>query len=149
MATTIRQQIMDKYGARLKTIRPATYQTDIGPRRVFEWKTTAWSDAEIPGASYRDPDDAITVIAPGRHMHELRVETEIILSGADGVVPAQMRQAIADLMAAIKTDLTWGGLAEYTHPLQNKSIEIEQAGKKYCGIKFDMIIVYVTDEWEG
>lgn len=105
-----RQQIVDAIRVRLAEILVANgYNTEIG-LHVFEWKVKAFSDAEIPGVAFRDTDPKIRELTGG--MQEISLPVELIIGAASGASTMQViRAAIEDVLAAINSDFTWGGLA--------------------------------------
>lgn len=105
-----RQQIVDAIRSRLGEILVANgYNTDIG-RHVFEWKVNAFSDTELPGVAFRDTDPKIRELTGG--MQEVSLPVEFIIGAASGATTMQViRAAIEDVLSAINSDFTWGGLA--------------------------------------
>lgn len=105
-----RQQIVDAIRTRLATILISNgYNTDIG-RHVFEWKVKAFSEAEIPGVAFRDTDPNIRELTGG--MQEVSLPVEFIVGASSGSATMPLiRAAIEDVLAAINSDFTWGGLA--------------------------------------
>ncbi len=105
-----RQAIVDAIRTRLAGILVSNgYNTDIG-RHVFEWKVRAFSDSELPGVAFRDTDPTIRELTGG--MQEVSLPVEFIIGAASGATTmAVIRAAITDVLAAINSDFTWGGLA--------------------------------------
>jgi hypothetical protein len=105
-----RQAIVDAIRGRLATILSSNgYNTDIGGH-VFEWKVTAFADADFPAVAFRDTDPTIRELTGG--MQEVSLPVEFIVGIASGASTMQvMRAAIEDVLAAINQDWTWGGLA--------------------------------------
>ncbi|GAB4245683.1 MAG: hypothetical protein OHK0028_23630 [Deltaproteobacteria bacterium] len=105
-----RQAIVDAVRARLAGIRTANgYNTDVG-LHVFEWKVTAFADSDLPGVAFRDTDSKIRELTGG--MQEVSLPVEIIVGAASGASTMQvLRAAIDDILSAINSDFTWGGLA--------------------------------------
>ncbi len=105
-----RQQVVDAIRARLAGIRTSNgYNTEIG-LHVLEWKVKAFSEAEIPGVAFRDTDPKIRELTGG--MQEVSLPVEFIIGAAAGAsTMAVIRAAIEDVLSAINSDFTWGGLA--------------------------------------
>lgn len=105
-----RQQIVDAIKVRLAGIRTANgYNTEIG-LHVFEWKVKAFSESELPGVAFRDTDPKVRELTGG--MQEVSLPVEFIIGAASGASTMQvLREAIEDVLSAINSDFTWGGLA--------------------------------------
>lgn len=105
-----RQQIVDAIRTRLAGILVANgYNTDIG-LHVFEWKVTAFADSDLPAVTFRDTDPKIRELTGG--MQEVSLPIEFIVGAASGATTMQViRAAIKDVLSAINSDFTWGGLA--------------------------------------
>lgn len=105
-----RQDILDAVKARLQEILVANgYRTDLG-LHVFEWKTTAFAQNEMPGITYRDTEENIRPLTGG--MEDVSLTVELILCVSSGsVTMANLREAIDDVVKAIHSDWSWGGLA--------------------------------------
>ncbi len=155
MGDTLRQQIMDRIRARFAGIRTAAgYGTDIGAH-VFEWKISPFQEPDIPGVAVRDPDDEKEAASGSRTRHRLMVEATAVVSGDLGDVPAQMRDAIEDLQAAVAVDEKWG-LGDQdaqgrhvlsTDPLADESSEVVQEGKRFGIVKMTIAVNYMTNKW--
>ncbi len=105
-----RQAIVDAVRTRLATILATNgYNTDIG-RHVFEWKVTAFADSDLPAVAFRDTDPEIRELTGG--MQDVSLPVEFIIGAASGATTMQVvRAAIEDVLSAINSDFTWGGLA--------------------------------------
>ena len=107
---TRRQEIVDAIKAGLSSIRTGNgYGTDLG-LHVFEWKVTAFADAELPGVAFRDTEQAVAELTGG--MRNVSLTVEFILGAAAGAATASIvRQGIGDVVRCIDSDPAWGGLA--------------------------------------
>ncbi len=105
-----RQAIVDAIRTRLAGILVANgYNTDIG-HHVFEWKVTAFADSDLPAVAFRDTDPKIRELTGG--MQDVSLPVEFIIGAASGASTMQVvRAAIEDVLSAINSDFTWGGLA--------------------------------------
>ncbi len=105
-----RQQIVDAIRWRLAGILVANgYNTDVG-RHVFEWKVTAFADSDLPGVAFRDIDPKVRELTGG--MQDVSLPVDFIIGAASGASTMQIvRAAIEDVLSAINSDFTWGGLA--------------------------------------
>ncbi len=105
-----RQAIVDAIRARLATILTTNgYNTNIG-LHVFEWKVTAFAESDFPAVAFRDTDPKVRELTGG--MQEVSLPVEFIIGAASGASTMQIiRAAIEDVLSAINSDFTWGGLA--------------------------------------
>lgn len=105
-----RQPIVDAIRTRLATILMTNgYNTDLG-LHVFEWKVTAFADSDLPAVAFRDTDPKIRELTGG--MQDVSLPVDFIIGAASGATTMQViRAAIEDVLSAINSDFTWGGLA--------------------------------------
>lgn len=124
---TKRQEIVDAIKSRLQSIRVANgYGTDLGAH-VFEWKVTAFADSELPGVCFRDTEQTVAELTGG--FRNVSLTIEFILGAASGATTAGMvRQGIGDVVRAIDSDPTWGGLAWDT-AIQTDEMFMDHDGK--------------------
>ena len=146
MPVSKRQQIVDAIDARLKTITTANgYNTDAG-NNVFEWRSYPLDEnSELPALVYRDTEEIESLAVGGYQLHTLTIEIEGYVVGANAA--RDLRALIADVIKAIGTDLTWGGLAEDTRPVE-ESIEIDQEERKIAGAVIRIEIDYRTQAFD-
>jgi hypothetical protein len=144
MADSIRQQIMDKLDAQLKTITVRNlYEHDLGDN-VFAWRDTEnnpLQTSELPGLVYKDVTEERESHSFAADLHTLTVEMGVYFSGDDG--PETMRSLQADLVKAISAKSTWDGLA-MDSLLQNNNIEIEQKENKVMAMSIPLTIIFRT-----
>ena len=138
--STIRQQIVDALDARLQTITIANgYSADLG---VYEWLVTPLEEEDLPAVIFRDTVDDIDTDEIGqRRKHDLAVTLDIAASStasADAV-----RELMRDVLTAIGTDKTFGGLAYNTEPL-SASLEVSEADQRLSGGQIELEIKYYT-----
>lgn len=150
MADSIRQLIITALDTRLKTILVSGgYATNLG-WNVFEWRSTDLQESELPALIYRDISSgealAITIMgASSKREYPLDVEIEV--KGADGsTTPAQMRSMIADVIKAIGTDPTFGGLADMTE-YNGDETSVLQEDKIMGSTLMRFRIIYRTKIW--
>jgi len=151
MADSIQRQIMDAISTRAATILVSGgFKTDIGSN-VFRWKTKAWESHEMPGISIKDPTTPVqwdkmrgNAGGPGGTWKNLtRVEFQVAIELADDstnqAVADKVRDAIDDVYKMIAVDITWGGLARWTMPVDH-SIDLIEENKTLGGgnIKVDI-----------
>lgn len=145
-ATTKRQQIIDAVKARMQTIlQSADYNTDLGQHVRVSPTTKApdsWEwllEIYFPGAA--DPEAAGI---SDRWDYALDVDIDMDRIGAAG--DADVSDMLADVLAAIGTDPTWGGLAyETTQPSHNP--EWERKGRLVGAANIRFKILYRTQPW--
>lgn len=141
--STIRQNIMTAVGARLALITIAHgYATNAGAT-VYEWKSDidTISDAERPCLLYYDTDDTYSDSAFGQYREDNTLT--VIIEGIGDNTAATARKLIADIHAAINTDRTWGGLAEWTSRI-NDSIQVREAEHKIISAACTISIRFQT-----
>lgn len=147
MADSIRQQIIDAINTRLKTILKANgYETNLG-QNVFEHRTTALGDSELPGINFKDVgcDVSQEDIAIGQHGYELIMEAEITVKEGS-TTAVQIRKMIADVIKATGVDPRWGGLAVSTSPVSD-SLKFEQSEKIIAGALLTYSIMFRTNKF--
>jgi len=146
MTDSARQTVVDAIDARLKTIlvSPGGYETNLGAN-VFAWRATPFTETELPGLAYRDLDEA-NDISVGEWEHFLTLEIDIhVFDETDAM--AELRAAIKDVVKAIGTDTTFGGLTQDVAPSQRDFIKITQNDGRFAGCTLTMIVTYLTDRW--
>jgi hypothetical protein len=143
-AFPIRHRILKAIDTRLKAVLKAgEYNTNLG-QNVFEWRETDLQEAELPGVKYRDKNNE-TVITVGKHLQVMPVTFDLYWTGT----AEDIRKLIADLIKAIGTDITWGGLAEDTTPPgDSEEIRAEQNDKKIWHAQLKFTVEYLTDPWD-
>ncbi len=104
-----RQQIVDAVTARLQTITKANgYSLDIGTR-VFPWRKRPLAVNEVPAICFEDGHAAMqTQTLGGTTSHSLEFTIDLFVAGK--TTATQARSGLADIMAALATDETFGGL---------------------------------------
>lgn len=150
--TTKRQQIVDAIVDRLKTIIPGkVFTLDSGSYTcqssiidVYPWRKTAFSAAELPAIRLEDADADVEPGASGQHEHKLHLSLE----GAvlKSTTAAAARAMVSDVLAAIGSDVKWGGLARWTD-INSHSIDLEQAGDIISGFQILITVTYRTPLW--
>lgn len=132
---------------RFQGIRVADgYQTNLG-MSVHEWRTAAVDpENETDVLNVRQSDEVIQDTI-GEDHHRLRVRCELIVVGEDA--PTRIKAARADVLKAISTDLTWGGLAEHTSPGETSELQLDHASRKVIGLVVEFIVHYVTAPWSA
>lgn len=150
MSVSIRQTIITALDTRLKAILISSgYITNLG-QHIFEWRSVDLQETDLPAIIYRDisSGEALPVTIMGANsLREYPLEVLIEIHGADGsTTPAQMRSMIADVIKAIGTDPTFGGLAVMTEYLGDET-SVEQADKTMGSTTVRIRIIYRTKIW--
>ena len=144
MARSIRQQIMDAVGTRLRSILVTNgFVTNLG-ENVHEWRIAPFPINGAAGIVFRDTV-CNTIQAEG-HRQSLQIEVDIV--ARPGQTAADLRTMIADVYSAIGRDIFWGGLAMDTVP-ESDEIRIEQGEQRIGGASIKFSIVYRTREWDA
>lgn len=143
----LRQRIMDALKARLETILIAGgYKTDAG-KNVFAWRKFGIPDTELPALVYQDTDHTQDQGAIDLVDNFLEVTVEAIaIKGATS--EDQIREMLADVITAIGTDETWGGLAFDTSQ-PSTPMDAEQMEKKLFGSRITFTIEYNTERFNA
>ena len=145
MSTTIRQQIVTAFDTRMKTIKTtAGYKTNLGAS-VFEWLEAPLQESDPISLVYRDLQDTV-VRAIGCHTHTLTMQIVLIIPAA--ATAAQVRNAIADVISCVGTDVTWSNLAQDTSVISDEEIEIEHQNRKIAGVSLKSEIEYTTAPYD-
>jgi hypothetical protein len=144
--STIRQQLIDKIDARLKTVLILNgYVTNIGTR-VYEWKDINIPADALPCLIFRDVSCDVTDDSDEYyHTKSLSVEIDIKTAAADA--PEDLRNYLKDILKAIGTDLGWDDLA-YNTRLTGDAMEIDHKNRKFGGMKVSISIIYYVKKWE-
>ena len=148
MADSLRQQIMDAVATRLATITTANgYETDAGDN-VYEWAVVPLDQGDLPALAYKDSGEDIVDETVGEQIRTLRIDIVAIEKGT--AVTAFARQVSADVIKAVGTDLTWGGLAEDTAlRIAGEDISIEHKDRKFVGSRTGLDIEYSTQRFNS
>lgn len=140
---TTRQQIINAVIARLQTITTGNgYSADLGSN-IFEWPALNISKNKLPAAIVSDPVDQYKEYWSSNHVdRDLRVEIELIAKGTPDIA----RELAGDVLRAIGTDYTFGGLAMETEPV---SIELDVKEEEYLfsGASIALTVKYRTEVW--
>jgi hypothetical protein len=153
----LRQDIMDAVKTRMQGILIASnYHTNIGSNVITGRPRLIGPDgsigsavveaSELPCVLVRDPLDEISnITVGGKQQHQLNVEFEIRCEGGSDT-DEDIRQAIADVYAAIGTDTRWSNLATNTTPVSDESTILQ--GDKIIGAALIRInIAFITGPW--
>lgn len=130
-----RQQIVDALDARLKAAVASVSS------RVFCWRKTALTVAELPALIYQDGEATTEMEIIGLRTHRLNVT---ILYAAHTKTSARLsRAALDEICAALFSDQTLSGNAESIE-LVNHDINITQDDDILGAAKIEIIITYRT-----
>jgi hypothetical protein len=158
MSTSIRQQILDKVGDRLKTINGMNgYKTNFR-ENVYEYAPQGVDAEAIPCIVYRDAlcdtsnYNTNNTVPIDIHQHRMIIEVEAKLSG-DAAMP-DARQSIADIWKAVGVESggaapgNWGGFALRTDPIGD-AIATNIQDQQYVSIIVKFLIIFRTAAWDA
>ncbi|MFH2073973.1 MAG: hypothetical protein ABIJ57_01310 [Pseudomonadota bacterium] len=133
----------------LKTILVANgYNLNSGSN-VFWWRDSPLQISELPGILCMDTVDT-TVRAIGQHEHALTIELIISLESSD--TGATARQAIADVIKALGTNVSpnvcLGGYAEDINPPDSELFEVSHEGIRGYGVMMTFQIIFATSPFD-
>lgn len=134
-----RHEILVAIGDRLREVTiPNGYHTDIGVYAAY-WATdlTEYGAAAV---TWRDPEEE-TVTNNRFHDNSLSVELEAIVFTTIPLLDGCL--LLADLIKAVGTDPTWGGLASKTDLIGNEKT-VETSGQTAVRIILNLQILYRT-----
>lgn len=143
--TTIREHVISLINTLLKTIKTANgYNLNLG-NNIFWWRDTPLQISELPGIRCKDTVET-TVRAIGQHEHILAIEAIISLESSD--TGATARQAIADVVNALGTNVSpnicLNGYAQDINPPDSEVFEVVHEGVKGYGVAMKFGVEYVT-----
>jgi hypothetical protein len=141
---SVRTSLMAAVATRLQAVTVANgYATGIGSSwRSWQAAPPKW-DA-LPVLQAIDPTSAPGPVAYGKRRHALEVQVQVLLPG--GTSLATLRAYAADLLAAVGTDPTWGGLAVATQPTA-VSLDPGESENVSDGVSLTLEIAYETALW--
>lgn len=143
MTDSKRQQLISALDTRLKTVLASGgYETDLG-QNVQWYRQEPFAETES-GISCEDTESAPEWIGAGVQLRRLSVEIRIAMPA--GVAMADLRKGIADVVKAVGTDLTFGGLAEDCI-LGEVPSEVEEASARAGGAIVNLVVEYTTEPW--
>lgn len=144
-----RQDIVNAVKTRMLTVRTANgYATEIGADQS-EWNVTGKSPQELPSHEVRDEVEEAVVDKPNSGLYERRLEITVIAELLeDGAGATNARLALADIIKAVGVDTTWGGLAKFTLPVEER-IRVAEEGQRISGVTVVFQVVYFRKPWEA
>ena len=140
----IRSRIVAAFAALLATITIAGgYKTDIG-NNVSEWRNHAINDGELPAVEYRDEESDPEEETVGETINRLTLYVEVTATGEEPSDAATTcRYALADILEALRTDDTFGGLAGWSVQGRDE-MESKEVGKAQVSANMRIEVVYPT-----
>jgi len=151
MSDSVRQLIINKIDARLKTILVTNgYATNIG-QSVYDWRAESLEEANLPALIYRDTSTTTEISTLASFTHTMPVYLLAVV--ASDTPMSIIRSIIADIDKAIGTITdgypgeSWSGLALLTQRMGDESgVEIDE--KKYAGCQMTMMVTFRTRGWD-
>jgi hypothetical protein len=145
MADSKRQQIVTALDTRLKTILvTGGYLTDLGAN-VQWWRQEPFADTES-GISCEDSESPPTWLGAQCQLHRLVVEIKAVMPATTAA--PEIRQAAADVVTTLATDLTFGGLVEDC-AIDEMPMAVAQAGTTHGGTIVKLSMEYTTAPWSA
>jgi len=138
---SLRQQIVDAIEARLRTITIANgYLTNAG-QHVYVWKTIPMADGDLPAIVIYDRGESVNQAwsTLEAYCYDLVVDIEAMASGS--AADDTIRNVVADIDKACRTDLRWSTLAKHT-VIESVEIELTQGEKLTAGAQITLRITY-------
>lgn len=144
-----RQQIVDAVKTRFAAITVANgYQTDIGLKQT-EWHPTAKDAADRPGHDVRDALEEADTEKRNSALYERQLQITVIAEIAEvDATAANARKALADMITAVGKDPKWGGLANYTLPV-DEEVTVDDEAQRVGAARLIFDVVYNRKPWEA
>jgi hypothetical protein len=145
MANSRRQRIVEELISIFeKNTKLYGHKTNLGSN-VFEWKTTDFQEADLPGMNLRDTDETVEVKG-SNHYYTLTIEIEAKVQASTSTATA--REVIADIMTIIGQNCSLGGLTTNIKPVENELLDFEKANKKFGTILMKFEVQYITKAFQ-
>ncbi|HEY0545316.1 MAG TPA: hypothetical protein VGC91_08080 [Pyrinomonadaceae bacterium] len=145
MADTLRQKLVDKVVARMRTILISNgYQTDLGGK-VEEWLTHCdeGEGAQL-GVCDLNNDPELSEKYALDQTNKLKIQLRVM--GAQN--PAELRKMIGDCQTAVKKDPRWDGMALQTIPGQD-GFMIPSESFQVAGAAIEFTIEYLSNTFDA
>jgi hypothetical protein len=150
------QTIYDAVKARMATVTTANgYTSNVG-QKFNEWQTTPIDFANdatlLPCICLNDPRE-VNFGAPsgnensGQRLFGIEFEAMLMLAEADQTA-TKARQARADVIKAIGTDHSFGGLLVRTEP-GDAELMLDKDGTRVSGVRMKFTCKYNRKPWES
>jgi hypothetical protein len=154
VAVSVRDQIMSAIEARFAliatgytfTVNGCLYvcQTDIG-QHVFKRRAVPMDETETEMLVFVDTTAPARPVAGGFTEYDMTVEIGCEVRGGDDPLGDAVKRA-EDVLAAIGSDPSWGGLAENTS-LNNADLDFQVNRKVLAGFIVPVRIKYQAPNW--
>lgn len=146
-----KDQIISAVKTRLQTITTDNgYNTNAG-NNVFEGRTTAIPDSQLPAINILEGTDTFQNVlengAASIHERILELDFEIVTNG--NTVTQDLRKVEADVIKAIGVDETFGSLAVQCIPGDVVPVYDKQQEKKLLGKVITIGIAYRITAWQN
>jgi hypothetical protein len=140
------QSIINAMMARFKAITAGTdYYTTFG-NNVFDNKKDPFDASQMPGINLheRNTDPQIDN-SQTKHTCTMSIDIDIVM--LEEVDDTAIRQAAADVLKSIGSDVTWSGLAFNTHHTNTTSDVQNQQGDVVANRRITIEIIYRKNAW--
>jgi len=148
MPTGRREQVFAAVLARFGAINgTGNYNYNL-TGKVSAWRHLGkdpWLPAELPAVTVTDPLRRTEQQLSGVQTHDLEIHVLGAVAGTGS--PAAARKLIDDLVEAIRSDRTWGGLAWDTRP-GSDDIALEQEGDRIAHVRLIFTVQYRTKSFD-
>jgi hypothetical protein len=143
-----RADIMAAFVTRMQGITiVGGYATDIG-KKVTEWKLTPYGASETEGLDIKDVGNTPDPDFAASGVWAWRMKIKVLVLAVKGTTTGTyIRSVIADILKAVGTDITWGGLAITTHQPEDNMV-VDEQGKIIGDAEVDVEISYNTPRWQ-
>ena len=142
--SSVRGSIVAAVEARVVTIRTAAgYRTNLG-LALRTWQAAPPDWTQLPVVQITDPESSAAAPAYGQVAHTISLGVEIMLPG--GTAPSALRDYAADVLQAVGTDTTWGGLATTTR-LTGVALDPGELQQVSAGVSVGLEVVYEAAAW--
>ena len=151
---TIREQIINALKTRMELIsvsdtvplNKGTYTFITSVATVDIWRLASVEEDDVQSIEIRDLADPLESQGiTNRTDHNLGIELSIATK--DSTASTLARNAMQDVLAAIGTDQTLGGLAYHIEVTQ-RAFEVEEESNLFAGAIIGLVVKYRTDKWQ-
>lgn len=143
------QNIINAVETRLKTIKTSNgYASNVG-NSVYIWRTESISEKKLPAITIRDTgDELLSTLNGDFQTFRLSLDLDIATANKESTTAiTEVRTLRKDLLKAIGTDLTFGGLA-ITTDYGSSDVLVDSAANTISGVLIKISITYRISAWE-
>lgn len=146
---TTRQDIVDAVKAALELIATTYgFNSDLGTNVSLNRKAPYDKNETLPGCNIHDPEDEhVQFLVSGTDLIEdrrLKLPVDVF-AVTDNDEAA--RELVQDVLAAIGTDETFGGIAIRTEIEEPERLDVQHFERKVAGSRIPLVIYYRKKVW--